>query len=317
MSTNFSNEGYSASDWISQAEAARLHGVTRQAINKLVRSGRLRSLMIGGHLLVSREDVEGFRPQSPGRPTVHDTRAYERIRSMLEVCDQATRLKVYEYLNVNSERRPHPIEVRLGASAEVILEALGRAGELTTRMFRGIIAEAAFDVHVIKATPKWRTEPLTGNLPFDYEVGDEVGSVRVQVKLQRSTRGSPINRSGYFIVETQRTRGGLRRAEKGTDERTRPYRFGEFDILAVCLQPSTARWDDFRYTVGNWLQPHEDDPKSIATLQPVAQHPNADWSDDFERCVEWFRGGKRRRIGGQIRGRITRSDIPPPTNPGQ
>lgn len=55
-------------EWVSQAEAARLRGVTRQAIAKLVKAGRVRLLEIGGHVLVNREDIETFEPRQPGRP---------------------------------------------------------------------------------------------------------------------------------------------------------------------------------------------------------------------------------------------------------
>jgi excisionase family DNA binding protein len=53
---------------MSQAEAAQLRGVSRQAISKLVRKGRLRSVIVGGHTLVSRADVLSFRPRAAGRP---------------------------------------------------------------------------------------------------------------------------------------------------------------------------------------------------------------------------------------------------------
>lgn len=55
-------------DWISQAEAARLRGVTRQAIALLVKKGRLPVLKIGGRLLVHRKEVETFVPEQAGRP---------------------------------------------------------------------------------------------------------------------------------------------------------------------------------------------------------------------------------------------------------
>ena len=55
-------------EWISQAEASRLRGVTRQAIAKLVSNGRLRSLEVGGRALVSRVDVLAFEPNPAGRP---------------------------------------------------------------------------------------------------------------------------------------------------------------------------------------------------------------------------------------------------------
>ncbi len=56
------------SDWISQAEAARLRSVTRQAIARLVGNGRLRTLDIGGRAFVNRSDVLTFVPHRPGRP---------------------------------------------------------------------------------------------------------------------------------------------------------------------------------------------------------------------------------------------------------
>jgi excisionase family DNA binding protein len=59
---------FAAADWISQAEAAQLRGVSRQAISKLVRRGRLRSVVIGGHTLVCRADVVLFQPRAAGRP---------------------------------------------------------------------------------------------------------------------------------------------------------------------------------------------------------------------------------------------------------
>jgi excisionase family DNA binding protein len=56
------------SDWITQAEAARLRHVTRQAIARLVENGRLRTLDIGGRSFVNRAEVLSFEPNPPGRP---------------------------------------------------------------------------------------------------------------------------------------------------------------------------------------------------------------------------------------------------------
>ena len=52
--------------WISQAQAAKLRGVTRQAIAILVRKGRFRTLSIGGKTLLRRSEVEEFQPNPPG-----------------------------------------------------------------------------------------------------------------------------------------------------------------------------------------------------------------------------------------------------------
>ena len=67
MSTNFPEEPIVPSDWISQSEAAELRGVSRQAISKLVRNGRLRTLQVGGHTLVHRHDLLTYRPKPAGR----------------------------------------------------------------------------------------------------------------------------------------------------------------------------------------------------------------------------------------------------------
>lgn len=56
------------SDLISQAEAARLRGVTRAAIQDLVRRGRIRSVEVGGRALVYRSEVVNYEQGEPGRP---------------------------------------------------------------------------------------------------------------------------------------------------------------------------------------------------------------------------------------------------------
>jgi hypothetical protein len=56
-------------DWISQAEAARIRGVTQQAVANLVRRGRLTAISVAGRTLVLRSEVEAFVPQPKlGRP---------------------------------------------------------------------------------------------------------------------------------------------------------------------------------------------------------------------------------------------------------
>jgi excisionase family DNA binding protein len=54
-------------DWISLSEAARLRGVSRQAISKLVKQGRLRTLNAGGRPLVYKADVLSFKRLPVGR----------------------------------------------------------------------------------------------------------------------------------------------------------------------------------------------------------------------------------------------------------
>ena len=56
------------SEIISQSEAARLRGVSREAIRGLIDRGRLRSIKVGGRLCVYREDVLNYRPGRAGPP---------------------------------------------------------------------------------------------------------------------------------------------------------------------------------------------------------------------------------------------------------
>jgi hypothetical protein len=99
--------------------------------------------------------------------------------------------------------------------------------------------------------------------------------------------------SAMYVVETQRTRGGK---NSQTGEKTRPYVFGQFDILAVSLHPSTNEWGRFLYTVASWLLPTKDNPNWLQVLQPVAQQPDEFWTDDFLESVRWLRSGVKRRL---------------------
>ena len=67
-STKINPKKVEPDEWVSQAEAARLRSVSRQAIAKLVANARLRTLEIGGRTLVNRLDVLAFEPNPPGRP---------------------------------------------------------------------------------------------------------------------------------------------------------------------------------------------------------------------------------------------------------
>ena len=60
------NRGLSK-EYISQAEAARIRGVSQQAIANLIRRGKLNPVVVAGRTLVLRSEVEAFVPQSkPG-----------------------------------------------------------------------------------------------------------------------------------------------------------------------------------------------------------------------------------------------------------
>jgi hypothetical protein len=223
----------------------------------------------------------------------------ETIKRLLDSLNDDQCREVLQYLRA---RIPiHPIETKLNAQAEVILEAIDRASDLTLRGVRGIIAEAAFAVGVVSELEGWREIVLGSDMPYDFLLEDAVGQVRVQVKMQRRVGGRPMRAkeasrllsADMFVVETQRTRGGV---DRSTGEDTRPYRFGEFDVIAVSMHPSTNNWDSFMYTVGDWLLPRQDNPRQLMKFQPVSPDPNEDWTSDFLTCVSWFRSGKKKHI---------------------
>src|SRR6185369_12998312 len=198
------------------------------------------------------------------------------------------------------------------------LEALGRAGDFTVRMIRGVFAEAAFAVDVLPTLPAaWREIPTSGDPPYDFLLTDvppgEIPppavlypEVRVQVKMQRSENKRPLYASEqwksfvrwprtHFVVEVQKSRKGEKKGEN-----TRPYRFGEFDILAVSLGPAMGRWNAFMYTLERWLLPDPAEPRHLLTFQPVAPADNACWTSNFLQAVAWLRSGEDKRIEGDL-----------------
>ncbi len=144
---------------------------------------------------------------------------------------------------------------------------------------------------------------FTNRYPYDFLIERGGQRVTIQVKMQRREKGvakpyGPKLRkrlscpSGdLYVVEVQKTRTG---EENGED--TRPYRFGDFNILAVNMQASTGKWEDFMYTVGTWLIPRAQRPELIEIFQPVAKKQDACWTDDLNECIEWFRSGEKKSL---------------------
>jgi hypothetical protein len=224
----------------------------------------------------------------------------DEIKGLLRQCTPEERQDIFDLLR--QEFPIHALEDRWNTKAEVILEAINRSPDLTQRGLRGIIAEAVFAIDIIGKSDRWRDITPTANLAYDCLVDDDIGNLRVQIKLQRRTDGKPMVTKGIrlfrscpadmFVVETQKTRGG----KDAAGEDTRPYRYGEFDILGVSLHPSTQNWTDFAFTVADWLIPDPANTRYIHKLQPVSPLENDDWTRDFDTCVEWFRSKRRKTI---------------------
>jgi hypothetical protein len=220
------------------------------------------------------------------------------IKRLLSLCTAEQRREVFGLLR--AEFHIHPLESKLNATAELILEAIDRSSDLVQRGVRGVIAEAAFKLYVLQELKGWTSQDLSDDYPYDFKLTDKLGDVRIQVKMQRLRARVPMTANkGYsylpsdmFVVETQRTRAG--KDQSGQD--TRPYKFGEFDVLAVSMHPSTRDWSRFFFTVERWLLPRPASPALLLKFQPVPRAPNDCWTDKLLTAVEWFRSGINRRI---------------------
>ncbi|QJD91259.1 hypothetical protein HH213_14965 [Duganella dendranthematis] len=220
-----------------------------------------------------------------------DSTKLQQVRELISGFSDAEKDALFS--DLREGRVIHEFENVIGAPAEMILEAVHTAPELTRRMLRGVIADAAFRTNAVEPLKNqgWVDVTPEGNFAYDYKLEDAAGPVTVQVKLQRSAKGAPVVRSGaafgmegeVFVTETQKTRTG-----NDGDEKTRPYRYGEFDILAVSMQPSTGQWNRYMYTVGRWLIEGKS-PNEMATIQPVAKTANEFWTDDFNVAASWLR----------------------------
>jgi excisionase family DNA binding protein len=67
-STSFSKKELLTGGWISQSQAARIRGVSQEAIAHLIKKGRFRVLRIAGKVLLNRHEVENYKTKPTGRP---------------------------------------------------------------------------------------------------------------------------------------------------------------------------------------------------------------------------------------------------------
>lgn len=219
--------------------------------------------------------------------------------------DQVTendRKALFAYIKGKTPR--HLLEEEWGVDAEIILTAIARSSDLTKRGVRGIIAEAVFEQRVLPETKGWTAERFVEDRPYDFLLrsdSERTKAARVQVKLQRMLKQKPMfaveaNRhfpKDLYVVEVQKTRGGF---DPQTNEDTRPYRFGEFDILAVNLHPSTRDWNRFLFTLSAWLIPRHPNASLIEIFQPVPASPTHVWTDSLTTCLDWLVAGEEKRI---------------------
>jgi hypothetical protein len=238
----------------------------------------------------------------------------ENFKDFVDRCSAEERGTLFEYLRRKFPR--HPLEEQWDIDAETILTAIYRSPDLTQRGVRGILAEAVFERDILPGVEKlgWHVLPVSINdPPFDFVLEKEGQRVTIQVKLQRTEKGQPKRYQPrrypgeLYVVEVQKTRSGrMRQSEPTTvpsagEESTRPYRFGDFDILAVNMQPTTHTWAEFRYTVSRWLIPRGTNSRLIEIFQPVSLEPNDVWTDKLDVSLDWFRSSDRRKVRQLLR----------------
>lgn len=236
----------------------------------------------------------------------------EALKALIEECTEDERRQLAIYL---SRYLPHhPLEDEWGVESHMILSAIRRSSDLTKRGVRGIIAEAFFenDVLPIAVASGWKPQVLpSGDLPYDALLQREGTHARIQIKLQRLEAGVPkrfhpkFYNEQLFVVEVQKTRTGKKKRKTASGviievpdsepEDTRPYRFGDFDILAVNMHPATQVWTNFRYTLAEWLLPRIEQPSLIEIFQPVPLGVSDCWTDDLPTCLGWLLSGEKRK----------------------
>lgn len=226
-------------------------------------------------------------------------RSLDELLAEIDRLDRPSKQRIFD--TIKDHITVHRLEDDFGIPAQIILEAISRAGDLTQRGVRGVIADTVFATMVAPGAIGWQIDTPTGDHPYDVRLTRDHHHVRIQVKMQRRQRGEPLMRAllkrgerNHYIVEVQRTRTGKK---AGID--TRPYRYGEFDLLAVCMQPSTRSWFDFLYTTVWSLVPRrsQEYPGSgqhgehsiIQTMQFVPPFPgqgDPNWTSDLNSALD-------------------------------
>ena len=182
----------------------------------------------------------------------------------------------------------HPLEKNWGLEAHAIMEAIARSSDLTQRGVRGVIAESVFVLQVLPealAGSDWKpiADTSIADTPFDAVVENvKTGkNIRIQVKNQRREAGEPKELKDCWVVEVQKTRSGEKNGEK-----TRPYRFVDFDLIAVCMYPSSGEWTRFCYAPVKSLKSRKENSDLIEIMQLIPKSLGGQgWTKDLSAAL--------------------------------
>ena len=90
----------------------------------------------------------------------------QEIKRLIDKCDEEHCQDLLQYVRRRVDI--HPLEKQLNCKAEIILESIARAADITVRGIRGIITEVAFKQEVLVHLTTWRDEEAVGELPYDF-----------------------------------------------------------------------------------------------------------------------------------------------------
>ena len=172
------NNIFDVSAWISQSEAARLRGVSREAIYNLVKKNRFATFKIGDKTLINKEDVENYQPQPSGRKP-KKRRSNEAASSQLpglgssisQQCGGSISSKNQSINRLNKSTKKYQQSVKpgdwisqaeaariRGVSQQAIVNLI-RRGRLTTVNMAGLSVVLRSEVENFVAQPKGGRPP--------------------------------------------------------------------------------------------------------------------------------------------------------------
>jgi predicted DNA-binding protein (UPF0251 family) len=165
--------------WISQAEAARIRGVSQQAIDNLVKRNRFKTLKFGGKTLLNLVDIASYQPHPPGprpdknrietEPTLSQGTLLSRARQsegriLSKKNESANRLRI---LTEQSQQTVKPEDwisqaeaARIRGVSQPAIVNLIRRGRLTTVNMAGRTVVLRSEIENFIARPKGVRPPM-------------------------------------------------------------------------------------------------------------------------------------------------------------
>lgn len=164
------------------------------------------------------------------------------------------------------------LERELGYTRDEIMELIRGGGFRLRAALRGAAAERHLEGQLREVPGVDRVNPIDEDARPDFEV--EYRGRRVLIECKNVLR-TP-NSGGLARVDFQKTRASTQ------DPCSRYYRPEQFDVLAACLHPITARWE-YRFRWTREMNPH---PRCVGHLHHRVVVENAGWHRALAQLLE-------------------------------